>query len=215
MQVFLATNKDWQDKVEVGHGWSYGAELFIQKKIGRTTGWIGYTLSWTERKFDGLNSGRTFPYRYDRRHDLSFVLTHKFKPTLDIGLTWVYGTGNAVTLATSQFRESNLYDESSFGGFFDERLSYYGDRNSYRMAPYHRFDIAFNWHRDRAWFSRKGKSTLSLSVYNAYNRKNPFFIYAANDLRQSEISVVGSTDPGYRQISLFPILPSISYTFHF
>ena len=214
---FLATHQDWQEKVESGRGWSYGAELFLQKKVGRTTGWIGYTLSWTERKFAELNSGNTFPYRYDRRHDFSIVVTHKLKPTLDIGLTWVYGTGNAITLATAQFPAANLLDrQNRFGPFGGGRLHYYGSRNSFRMAPYHRLDLALNWHRDRAWFSKKGKSTLSVSVYNVYNRKNPFFIYAAGGgFGTAGIEGISTTDPGYRQVSLFPILPSVSYSFHF
>ena len=209
---FLATNQDWQDKVEVGDGWSYGSEVFLQKKAGRTTGWIGYTLSWTERKFEGLNQGRVYPYRYDRRHDISVVVTHKLKDNLDIGMTWVYGTGNAITLATARFQNA---DQTDFN--FSENLLGYGGRNSYRMAPYHRLDLAFNWHKDRAWYSKKGSSTFSLSVYNAYNRKNPFFIYGTSEFQGDPFL---GFDPSrivyrYRQVSLFPILPSISYRFHF
>lgn len=205
---FLDTNQNWQDKVEVGQGWSYGAELFLQKRTGRTTGWIGYTLSWTERKFENLNDSDVFPYKYDRRHDISAVVTHKLKPNLDVGFTWVYGTGNAITLANSHFGEADL---TGFTNFHRESLQSYGKRNSYRMASYHRFDFALNWHKSRAFFSKKGESTLSLSVYNAYNRKNPFFIYAS-------IEEDGQTDTirnQYTQVSLFPVLPSISYTFRF
>ena len=217
---FLATHQDWQEKVEDGRGWSYGTELFFQKKTGRTTGWIGYTLSWTERKFPGLNNGKAFPYRYDRRHDLSVVVTHRLKRNLDVGLTWVYGTGNAITLATAQYLGADLFGQNGttnqFGPFGGFRLHYYGDRNSFRMAPYHRLDLAINWHRERAWFSKKGSSTFSVSVYNVYNRKNPFFIYAAGGgFGTSGIADFGTTNPGYRQVSLFPILPSVSYSFHF
>ena len=206
--TFLDTNQNWQDKVETGEGWSYGAELFIQKKAGRTTGWIGYTLSWTERQFNNLNDGAVFPYRYDRRHDISVVTTHKLKDNLDIGLTWVYGTGNAVTLTTARFKEAQLVDGRSF---FGDALRSYGGRNSFRMAAYHRFDIAFNWHKDRAFYSNKGSSTLSVGVYNVYNRKNPFFIYSTieGDIETGTLRNV------YRQVSLFPVIPSISYTFHF
>ena len=204
---FLATNKDWQDKVETGNGWSYGGEVFIQKKAGKTTGWIGYTLSWTERKFQGLNEGVAFPYRYDRRHDLSIVLTHQLRSNIDLGASWVYGTGNAITLATVRFSDPR---ENNFQ--FDNELLSYGGRNSYRMAPYHRFDISLNWNKARAWFSKKGNSTFSLSVYNAYNRKNPFFIYTSSErINRSQ----PETRNVYKQVSLFPILPSISYRFHF
>ena len=206
--TFLDTNKNWQDKVESGEGWSYGTEFFLQKKTGRTTGWVGYTLSWTERQFDKLNGGQTFPYRYDRRHDISVVATHKLKQNLDIGMTWVYGTGNAVTLTTARFKEAQLAANQFY---FGDALRTYGGRNSFRMGAYHRFDIAFNWHKERAFYSKKGESTLSVGIYNVYNRKNPFFIYS---------TVEGDPDTRtlrnvYRQVSLFPIIPSISYTFHF
>ena len=204
---FLATNEDWQEKVEVGRGWSYGGEVFLQKKQGRTTGWVGYTLSWTERKFNGLNQGQLFPYRYDRRHDLSVVVTHQVRENMDIGMTWVYGTGNAITLATSRFQDAR---EIEF--FYREDVVDYGGRNSFRMDPYHRLDIAFNWHRDRAWYSRKGTSTFTLGIYNVYNRKNPFFIYATSERTGNDPS---ERESYFRQVSLFPIMPSISYRFHF
>ena len=101
--VSFGESEDWQDRVEIGQGWSYGAELFVQKKRGRTTGWIGYTLSWTKRRFDRLNQGHTFPYRYDRRHDLALVLTHQLTRSANFSLTWVYGTGNAATLPVARY----------------------------------------------------------------------------------------------------------------
>ena len=210
---FLETNVDWQNKIEVGEGWSYGAELFFQKKTGRMSGWIGYTLSWTERQFEGLNQGRVFPYRYDRRHDVSVVATYKLSDELDIGATWVYGTGNAITLATSRFQ---YIEFSEFNKSAD--LLGYGGRNGYRMAPYHRLDIAFNWHKERAWYSRKGSSTFSLSLYNTYVRRNPFFIYGtgrSSNIVTSFEEVETQSVYRYRQLSLFPFIPSISYRFHF
>ena len=76
-----------------GEGEAYGFELFLQKKKGNTTGWVGYTLSWTNRRFDNINFGEWYPYKYDRRHDFSLVLSHMFSDNFDLGLTWVYGTG--------------------------------------------------------------------------------------------------------------------------
>jgi hypothetical protein len=101
---FLNVDKNWENKVTKGEGWSYGMEFFFQKKAGRTTGWIGYTLAWANRQFnrggfeDRLNSGKVFPYKYDRRHDLSLTILHKINPKIEFSGTWVYGTGNAVTL---------------------------------------------------------------------------------------------------------------------
>ncbi|MGI9173814.1 MAG: TonB-dependent receptor, partial [Rhodothermales bacterium] len=105
---FISPDEDWQDKIEVGRGWSYGAELFLRKKRGRTTGWIGYTLSWAKRRFPSLNDGAAFPYRYDCRHDVSLVLTRELSSRLDVGATWVYGTGQAVTLASARFTDALL-----------------------------------------------------------------------------------------------------------
>ena len=103
--VGFGESEDWQDKVEIGRGWSYGAELFVQKKRGRTTGWIGYTLSWTKRRFDQLNQGRTFPYRYDRRHDLALVLTHQLTPLTNFSLTWVIPPSLRTTPLMSRLTE--------------------------------------------------------------------------------------------------------------
>ncbi len=210
---FLATHEDWQDKIEVGEGWSYGGEVFVRKKAGRTTGWVGYTLSWTERRFDGLNQGRVFPFRYDRRHDISVALTYKMYENTDVGLTWVYGTGNAITLPTARFKD---VDYSASIRTAD--LLGYGDRNGYRMDAYHRLDLALNWHKDRAWRSSKGSSTFTISFYNLYIRRNPYFIYGTG--RSSTVGELITEEPvvrtyRYRQISLFPLIPTFYYRFHF
>ena len=199
-------SEDWQDKVEIGQGWSYGAELFVQKKRGRTTGWIGYTLSWTKRRFDWLNQGHTFPYRYDRRHDLALVLTHRLTPSTNFSLTWVYGTGNAATLPVARYYG---YRETSVGGheiWLPHILPYetqiYGDRNSYRMSAFHRLDLGFNF---------GDKHGFGLGVYNAYNRKNPYFIYFDDDYDPNTTDIRRRA----KQVSLFPLLPWVNYRFKF
>ena len=204
---FISPNEDWQDKVEVGRGWSYGVELFLRKKRGRTTGWLGYTLSWSRRRFDVLNDGQAFPYRYDRRHDISFVLTHKLSDRLDLGMTWVYGTGQAITLASARFFDGRLLDFRYFDGSLPlPELRAYGSRGGYRMAAYHRFDIAFNWNFEKVLFLGSGESTLSMGAYNLYSRKNPFYLFTARGPDGERL---------YKQASLFPILPFISYRFRF
>ncbi|MBE9466772.1 MAG: TonB-dependent receptor [Bacteroidetes bacterium] len=192
---FFSISNDWEDKVVQGKGTSYGAEFFVQKKVGKTAGWIGYTLSWSNRKFEDINFGKTYPYKYDRRHDISIVITHKFSDNIDAGLTWVYGTGNAVTLATEQYvvKTDNGY----------EYVEHYEKRNGYRMAAYHRFDFSANFHKQKKW----GKRTWSFGVYNAYNRKNPFFLNFEEDYNNDRRVL--------KQYSLFPIIPSISYSFIF
>jgi len=196
--TWLNTSADWQDKVESGRGWAYGAEVFFEKKKGNTTGWIGYTLSWSMRQFDNINFGEPYPYKYDRRNDLSIVFAHKFNKNFDIGLTWVYGTGNALTLPIMR---AIAHTENFFPGYYDE-IEYFDKKNDFRMAAYHRLDFSFNWNFKTPW----ADATLNLSVYNFYNRRNPFYYYFGYD------------DYGQRvlyRVSLFPVIPTLSLNFTF
>jgi Outer membrane receptor for ferrienterochelin and colicins len=187
---FFNSSTNWEDKVEIGKGKSYGTELFLQKKKGRFTGMLGYTLSFTTRQFDNLNNGEEYPYRYDRRHDFKVAGVYELKKNIEVSAEWVYGTGNAITLPTG-----------SYLGADGNMIQMYGSRNGYRMAPYHRGDVSIkfkkekkNW--ERAWI---------ISAYNVYNRKNPFYLFA----EEKAGSIV------FKQVSLFPIIPSISYQFKF
>lgn len=198
---FIGTGEDWQDKVVVGTGNSYGGEILLEKKLGKTSGWIGYTLSWTNRQFDDLNFGETFPYRYDRRHDIGVAITHKFNEKVDVGLVWVYGTGNAVTLAQERYLGiGTLSGPGIFGGL--QEIEHIAARNNYRMPSYHRLDLGVNLHKKKKHFER----TWSFGLYNAYSRQNPFFLYFGFDR---------NNDRKLYQLSLFPIIPSVSYSFKF
>jgi hypothetical protein len=197
---FFGNNDDWQNKIEVGRGWSYGTEFLLEKKIGKTSGWIGYTLSWTERQFENINFGEKFPYRYDRRHDIGIAITHKFSEAMDLGVVWVYGTGNAVTLALERYRGVGSGDQ--FMGSFYPEIEHISSRNNYRMASYHRLDLGLNMHKETSW----GTRTVSVGLYNAYSRQNPFFLYFSNEMDGSR---------KLKQVALFPIIPSISYSFKF
>jgi len=194
---FLEVNSDWQQKIEVGKGWSYGAELFIQKKSGKTTGWIGYTLSWSNRQFENLNFGKPYPYKYDRRHDFSIVISHKIDEHIDLSATWVYGTGNAISLPIAHYQAMSAYY-----GISGNEIQYYVDKNSFRMRAYHRLDFGVNFHKKKKW----GERTWSIGVYNMYNRKNPYFLYFSYDNQGNR---------QLKQVSLFPLLPSVSYGFKF
>ncbi|OUV53386.1 MAG: hypothetical protein CBC73_04930 [Flavobacteriales bacterium TMED113] len=190
--------QSWESSVETGgEGKSYGLELFLQKKKGKTTGWIGYTLSWTYRRFNNINFGDWYSYKYDRRHDISIVLSHKFSDKIDIGATWVYGTGNAITFPQATYWS---YPSGPQGQYI-QTLDYYGERNSTRMNPYHRFDLGVNFHKQKKSYER----TISLSIYNLYNRKNPFFVYLDEEPNQTVA----------RQVSLFPIIPTLTYNIRF
>jgi hypothetical protein len=198
---FMTISEDWQRKIEMGKGWSYGFEFLFRKAAGKTTGWIGYTLAWTNRKFDAISEGKIFPAKYDRRHDISLVVTHKFNEKVDMGLSWVFGSGNTVTLPTEKY---SAVQNETYYGFYNE-IEYFGARNNFRMPSYHRLDVSFNFRKQKKW----GKRTWTIGAYNAYNRKNPFFIYIDQDSQQNAVKKV------VRQISLFPIIPSISYQFEF
>jgi len=210
-----------------GRGWAYGTEFFLKKSRGKFTGWIGYTLSWTWRQFDEINFGEKFLAKYDRRHDASFVLTYDANKQWDFGLVWVYGSGNRGTLPNGFF-------------FYEGTLSNdYGLRNSYQFIPYHRMDLnaTYTPNRKRRLNRKKqnlineyilaGKDTTSivvgkkwaknfsnsftLSVFNAYNRYNPYFIYLTREGNFTQ----GSLKVGARQVSLFPIIPSLAWNFKF
>jgi outer membrane cobalamin receptor len=196
---FLNVQTDWRDKVaKGGRGKSYGAELLAQKKVGKVTGWVGYTLSWTYRQFDGLNYGKWYPYKYDRRHDVSVAMTHAWNDRMDFSAVWVYGTGNAITLPTATYQGAQTSTADSYRGV----LYYYGDRNSFRMRAYHRLDISFSFWKDTKW----GRSKWTLACYNVYSRRNPFFMDLTTDTKNN---------PKFVQYSLFPIIPSIAYSFKF
>ena len=206
---FLSTAESWEEKVAKGHAWSYGAEIFVQKKTGNFTGWIGYTLSWSWRQFDDINFGKKFSYKYDRRNDIEIVGTYKLSDNCDLGITWVFGTGNAITLPVAKYFDAgNNSLTTIFNGGFNNGYNYYnsidfyGDKNSTRMKAYHRLDIGFNWHKKKKW----GERIFSLGIYNVYSRKNPYFYYLSSDYQGH---------PQYKMVSLFPIIPSVSYSVHF
>lgn len=207
---FVGATTGWEDKVEMGKGWSYGAEFLLQKSTGKTTGWIGYTLSKAERQFDNLNFGEKFYARYDRRHDISVVLNHRFSDRFDLGLTWVYGTGNAVTLPTQIASTADISTISYTMGYpYQTNYEYFGERNNYRMPSYHRMDVGFNFHKQK----KHGIRTWSLGFYNVYSRQNPFFLMFQENSDKEKAQT--GKDRKLSQISLFPIIPSISYNYKF
>lgn len=180
-----------------GRGEAYGAEFLINKTKGRLSGWIGYTLSWTYRYFDKLNGGDPFPAKYDRRHDLSIVASYRLNDHWTFSSVFVYGSGNAITLPTNYY-------------FIEDQLvAQYSKLNGYRLFPYHRLDISAVW-TPRPHSTKRWKGNWAFSIYNAYSRQNPYFLYV--DTRRNN---VGEFDVKVKQVSIFPILPSITYNFSF
>ena len=195
----LGTNfTSWEDRIDLGGlGEARGVELFFKKNKGTLTGWIGYTLSKSTREFKGVNLGREYPYKFDRPHDLSIVSSYKINNAFDISLTWVYGSGNSITLPRQQYLIVSQYGIQEYYE--------YGEKNSFRMQPYHRLDFGLNYKKLKEW----GEKIWTLSIYNIYNRRNPFFVYF-QDSANNNIEFIKA-----KQVSLFPIIPTLRYSFKF
>lgn len=205
-----AQNFTWQDNVTSGQGWSYGAELLLHKKSGRTNGWVGYTLSWTQLQFDEVNFGKKFFARYDRRHDASVVVMHELNERISLSASWVYGTGNAVSLPLASFPAFTFSPfpnppQSGFP-FIPYEVSDYGSINAYRMKPYHRLDLSARFSALKKHFTR----VWEIGLYNAYSRRNPYFYYLATEYMND-----GNSYKTLKQVSIFPIIPSVSYNIKF
>ena len=190
--------KDPEEDFVFGKGWSYGSEFFINKVRGKLTGWIGYTLSWTWRKFPALNAGETYPAKYDRRHDLSVVGTYELNKKWKFGAVFVYGSGNAMSLP-ERFYIVNGVLTQDFSGI-----------NEYRLDAYHRLDLSATLTPQKTK-KKKFESYWVFSIYNVYNHLNPYFIY----FNQTGNPYSGNLQIEARQVSLFPILPAVTWNFKF
>jgi len=194
--ILNSLNMTMQDNIAVGKGQSYGSEFFLRKKTGETTGWISYALSRSEKQFDRINEGKIYPAKYDRKHDLSVAAIHRINNRWNASAVFIYVTGNALTMPLGRYIiQGNLINE-------------YGEVNSFRMPAYHRMDISFT----RENKTKRGNiSAWNFSIYNVYNRGNPFYIYfeTTGDLNNYSLDVTA------RVVSLFPILPTISWMFEF
>jgi hypothetical protein len=187
---------DLEEEFVFGQGRAYGLELFLQKKKGRFTGWIGYTLSRTERIFPDINNGNPYPAIYDRRHDLSVVANYTLSKKWEFGGAFVFGTGNAYTPV------QRLY-------FIDQfPVQEYGPRNSARLQDYHRVDFSATY-TPKPDSKARFRSSWNFSVYNAYSRQNPFFIYYDFESDPN----AGTAAARAYQVSLFPVIPSVTWNF--
>ncbi len=198
-----------EEQFTSGRGEAYGIELFLNKRAGKFTGWIGYTLAWTRRKFDELNNGNWFSPRFDRRHDVSVVVTYQPWESWEFSAAWVYGTGQAYTMPTGTYFYTDVGED-----YNDERYYYYEkyqytDRNAFRLPAYHRLD--FNAIHHYEWFGLPFQ--FYISIYNIYNRRNPFAWYIDYDSVETE---EGWKDvKKLKQLSLFPFIPTIGLSFEF
>lgn len=201
-------NDNPDNQMVQGKGRSYGVEFFIKKTRGNFTGWIGYTLAKSERMFPDIQD-TPFPAKYDRTHDLNVVLSYKINDNWTVAANFVYATGNTMTMPSSWY----IYEQ--------DVIMEYGGRNSTRMPDYHRLDLSATWSADEfktkiidgksVVVPRRFKHSVNISVYNLYNRSNPYFLYlsTSGNITSDEFALK------VKQVSLFPILPSVTWNFEF
>lgn len=214
----LFANDDLDSEFVFGKGNSYGGEIYLETKdlslgkAGQIRGWVGYTLSWSWRQFDDIMDGKRFHPRYDRRHDASIVLSYDIAKTpLTFSATWVYGTGNAISLPVARFFSSDITGSNPL-----QFNPIYTERNGFRMPAYHRLDMGLVCRL----FTKKRKrfkSDLTISAYNVYNRRNPFFMYIQaifpEETPEGELAIPERFQA--KVVSLFPIIPSVTWNFKF
>lgn len=190
------SSQSFEDKITAGKGSAYGTEFLLRKKEGKTAGWLAYTLSWSDRDFAGINNDEVYPYAYDSRHQLSIVLNHHLSKRIRLSGTWIYNSGLPATVPLSGY----AYKGENGSVTTIENVNV---RNNFRMRSYNRLDLGISFVKQK----KRGERTWNISVYNAYNRKNPYFIQVG------EKGSNGKTE--LFQYSLLPVLPSFSYSYSF
>jgi len=193
------TLKDNEESFTFGKGWSYGAEFFVNKTKGRLTGWIGYTLSWTWRKFPELNDGNQYPAKYDRRNDMSIVAMYQLNKRWKLSGSFVYGSGNASSLPVRFYFVNGILTQQ------------YSRINEYRLPAYHRLDFSAVYSPKKNETRKKWQTEWVFSVYNLYSRQNPYFIYFDQEgsLNDNNLNIQA------KQVSIFPIIPAVTFNFKF
>ena len=189
---------DPENEFVFGKGRSYGAEFYLNKSRGRLTGWIGYTLSWTWRIFPDLNNGERFPAKYDRRHDLSVVAAYELNKRWKLSAVFVYASGNATSYPEKFYIVEGTLAQD------------YSRINQYRLPAYHRLDLSAVY-TPKHKKNKKIQGSWVFSIYNVYSRLNPYFIY----FDQTGSPYNGTLQVQAKKVSLFPILPSVTWNFHF
>jgi len=216
---FLGSSRNWEDKVEMGTGRAMGIEFMLQKTIGKTTGWLSYTLAKSDRKFseDGINNGQRFPYRYDRRHHINTTLSHKFSDKIDVGASWVFYTGGTTTIAEEKtqviipdvYYSATYIGHTPYTGNWLSEADYIETRNNYRLPSSHRLNLGINFNKK----TKRGMRTWNISVYNVYNAMNPTFIYRTET--SDETNGEWTYRPVLKKVTILPFIPSVSYTYKF
>ncbi len=202
--IYQRPGTSWEELTVAGEGLNYGAEIMLEKSAGRLTGWAGYSLSWAWRKFEEINNGRYYPFKHDRRHNLTLLAGYKIadreKKQKTLTCSFVFASGNAITIPDEHIRGMMLPGwDSDF--YYLNRFSWYESfphPNNYRMPPFHHLDLAYSATRV---LRHNRRSTWEISVYNVYNRMNPYFYY--------------KNKGSFKQISMLPVIPSFSWCLKF
>lgn len=200
---------DWEQVIETGgRGKAYGAEWMIEKNTGKLNGWISYTLSKTDRQFDNINNGKAFPFVYDNRHIINISAVYYLCEQITLSASWNFKSGNAITLASGKY-----YYDTDTTMMYPDQIHYYSGVNNFRMRSYHRLDIGASFIKKKKW----GTRTWTVSIYNLYNRQNPYYYYFKGITESSWTSsgYIQSSRLALFQKSLFPFIPSVSYSFVF
>ncbi len=206
----LFANDNLEDEFLFGSGYGYGMEIGIEKQVGKLQGWLGYTLGYVRReKFEGINNGNEFFPIYDRRHDFTAVGIYKFNKKYSLSASFVYGSGDRAWVPTGRFLSQGV-PGSNTEAFVTQ---YQEPRNEFRKPNYHRLDLGLVINFFPDW----GHSDLTISVYNVYDRRNVFFLTLFPDYDDDpDGELTGIEIPDRivaEQVSLFPILPSITWNF--
>lgn len=202
----------WEDRLTSGSGRAYGADFQAEADFGKLHGFIGYGLMWSDRLFADQNGGKRFPSKYDNRHKVTLSATWKCSERVELNAGWVFMTGNRVTLSLENYSYPDGYPTNivpSYPHKDEEMLDYYAGKNNVRLPAYHRLDVGINIYRSL----RGGRTGIwNVSLYNAYSRMNPIMIEKNNQKQSMNGTPLA---PRFRQFALFPIIPSVSYTYKF
>ena len=195
----LLLNKHLEGELRFGDSYSYGLEFLLKKQTGKFTGWLSYTFSRVFREIPEINGGKKYPANYDKPHDISLILSYDITQRLNVSLSWFYSTGAARTLPTERFEYGNTV------------VPVFSERNTARLPDYHRMDIGATYHFSKLkkdGSPKKFHSSLSMSVYNVYNRHNAFSIrFEPDDQVWYKMDAT--------KTFLFKMIPSLTYNFHF
>lgn len=212
---------NWQDKISAGKGLAYGLEFFAHKPEGKWNGWFSYTLAWNQRTFTDINDGKTYPFRYDRRHNVSIYVSRELgKPTRNISLTWVFVSGYKTTLPTEIYNVPSALN--FYAGSYENYLFYgpnyqagyvagYGaGRNNFTLRPFHKLDISYQTTKKKV----KSARTWAYGIYNIYGRRNPYYLYLDRgyaQIKPGDFQWVSKL----KEYSFMMWIPSVSYSVHF